>query len=74
MFGFSRTWTWFFVGFSFIQSFFGQLDFSEPAYQSYLTIQTYNPTAFTAREETLYLKDAVFTGAIVELRYTLLVC
>jgi len=50
-----------------------KLDFSEPAYQSYLTIQTYNRKAFTAREETLYLKDAVITDMLVDLRYTLLV-
>ena len=71
--GFSRT-----IGFgfsldfhSFIRSFFGQLDFSEPAHQSYLTIQTYNRKTFAAREETLYLKDAVITDAFVDLRYTL---
>jgi len=61
----------FFVGFSFIHSvFLRTLDFSEPAYQSYLTIQTYNRKTFTAREETLYLKDAVITAILVDLRYT----
>jgi len=71
--GFSGLWTWFFVGF-FIHSFSGlSSDYwiSERLYQSYLTIQTYNPAAFTAREETLYLEDAVFTEAIVDLRYGL---
>ena len=57
---------------SFIRSglaFFGH--WIRITYQSYLTIQTYNPTAFTTREETLYLKDAVITDAIVDLRYGL---
>ena len=72
--GFSRTWIWFFVGFSFSSVFLRTIGFFWTAYQSYLTIQTYNPKVFTAREETLYLKDAVFTATFVNLRYTLLVC
>ena len=58
---------WIFIH-SFSSVFLRIIGFSAILYQSYLTIQTYNPKVFTAREETLYLKDAVFTDAIVDLR------
>ena len=67
------------IGFGFSLDFhsFGlssdKLDLSEPAYQSYLTIQTYKRKTFTTREETLYLKDAVITAGLVDLRYALLI-
>ena len=64
---------WIFIH-SFSSVFLRIIGFSAFLYQSYLTIQTYNPGAYTTREETLYLKDAVFTALVVDLRYTLLVC